>query len=226
LSDDATSTRNLVLWPAVITLAVTLLRLTGELLHWSPTLFNPAAGGGGSLIGISWLPPVFGIWFAIQLVRMGRGPASGKNAVLRAFLGLAATAAFIFACVKLGFLGQGNFSFLGLVLFTVAIALGAAIAWSGWPALGRTMLAYAFAARIPVAVLMLIAMAANWGTHYDVVPPSFKDTSVLSKWFMFGAIPQLTTWIAFTVLTGGLTGAITGAIRSRRPAPVRATVTA
>ena len=65
------SIRKLVFWPAVITLAMTLLRLTGELLHWSPTLFNPAAGGGGALVGISWLPPVFGILFAIQLVRVG-----------------------------------------------------------------------------------------------------------------------------------------------------------
>ena len=28
-----------VLWPAALTLAVTILRLTGELRDWSPTLF-------------------------------------------------------------------------------------------------------------------------------------------------------------------------------------------
>ncbi len=42
------SIKKLILVPALITLAVTLLRLTGELMHWSKALFNPAAGGGGA----------------------------------------------------------------------------------------------------------------------------------------------------------------------------------
>jgi hypothetical protein len=33
--------RSLILVPAIITLAVTLLRLGGELLRWSPTFFWP-----------------------------------------------------------------------------------------------------------------------------------------------------------------------------------------
>ena len=56
------SIKKLILVPALITLAVTLLRLTGELMHWSKALFNPAAGGGGALVGIAWLVPVFGIY--------------------------------------------------------------------------------------------------------------------------------------------------------------------
>jgi hypothetical protein len=81
MSLDSTSIRRLVFWPAVVTLAITLLRLTGELLHWSPTLFNPAPGGGGALVGISWLPPVFGVLFAIQPARAGYGPRSGGRAI-------------------------------------------------------------------------------------------------------------------------------------------------
>jgi len=34
----------LILVPAIITLAVTLLRLFGELSKWSATYFNPTAG--------------------------------------------------------------------------------------------------------------------------------------------------------------------------------------
>jgi len=67
-------TRKLILVPALITLAVTLLRLTGELLHWSKTLFNPEAGGGGALVGITWLAPVFGAYFGFKLARAGLGP--------------------------------------------------------------------------------------------------------------------------------------------------------
>ena len=221
---EAIPVRKLIFWPAVVTLAVTLLRLTGELLNWSPSLFSRAAGGGGSPIGITWLPPVFGVLFAIQLVRAGFGPVSGGRAVGRALLGLVATAAVIGGAIALGVMGDGKFDMMGLVLFTSAIAIGAAVAWSGWPALGRTLLAYAFAARIPVAMLMLVAMLGNWGTHYDVPPPGFPEMGVLAKWFMIGAIPQLTTWIAFTLLTGALTGSVAGAIVSRRPAPVRGAV--
>ncbi len=225
MSIDATSVRKLVFWPAVVTLAITLLRLTGELLHWSPTLFNPAAGGGGALVGISWLPPLFGILFAVQLVRAGHGPVGGGRAIGRALLGLVATVAVVMGASALGFIGQGQFSLLGLVLFTLAIAIGAVVAWSGWPALGRTLLVYAFAARVPVALVMLVAMLGNWGTHYDVAPPGFPEMGVFSKWLFIGALPQLTTWIAFTVLTGALTGSITGAIVSRRRAPAPAAVT-
>ena len=219
MSVDSASTRKLVFWPAVVTLAVTLLRLTGELLHWSPSLFNPAPGGGGALVGISWLPPVFGILFAIQLARAGHGPRSGGRAIGMALLGLVAGAAVIAGAFALKVMKPGGFSLLALVLFTSAIAIGAAIAWSGWPALGRTLLTYAFAARVPVALLMLVAMLGNWGTHYDVVPPGFPEMGVFSKWVMIGALPQLTTWIAFTVLSGALFGSIAGAVASRRPSP-------
>lgn len=222
MSVDAISTRKLVFWPAVVTLAVTLLRVTGELLHWSPSLFNPAPGGGGALVGISWLPPVFGILFAIQLARAGHGPRSGGRAIGMALLGLVAGAAFVAGSKALKLMQPGKFSLLSLVLVTSAIAIGAAIAWSGWPALGRTLLAYAFAARIPVALLMLVAMLGNWGTHYDVVPPGFPEMGVFSKWILIGALPQLTIWIAFTVLSGALFGSIAGAIASRRPVSPRA----
>jgi hypothetical protein len=205
----------MVMWPAVITFAITMIRLGGELLNWSPALFNRQAGGGGALVGISWLPPVFGVLFAIQLVRLGFGPASGGRAVGRALLGVVTTAAIIGTGVALKILGDQQFSFAGLMVFTGALAAGAAVAWSGWPALGRTMLAYAFAARIPVAAVMLLAMILDWGTHYDVAPPGFPEMGVLQKWLFIGALPQFTTWIAITILMGMLFGAVTGAVKMR-----------
>ena len=51
-----------------------------------------------------------------------------------------------------------------------------------------TLLAYAFAARVPVALVMLVAMLGNWGTHYDVAPPGFPEMGVFSKWLMIGAL--------------------------------------
>ena len=219
MSVDTVSIRKLVFWPAMVTLAVTLLRLTGERLHWSPAFFNSAAGGGGALVGISWLPPVFGILFAIRLAREGHGPRSGGRAVGMAVLGVAATAAVIAGGSALGVIRPGGFSLLALVVFTTAIAVGAAVAWRGWPVLGQVLLAYAFAARVPVALLMLVAMLGDWGTHYDVAPPGFPAMGVFSKWILIGALPQLTTWIAVTVLLGALFGSIAGAVASRRHAP-------
>ena len=45
---EAVPVRQLILVPSVITLAVTLLRLVGELQNWSPRLFNKEPGGGGA----------------------------------------------------------------------------------------------------------------------------------------------------------------------------------
>jgi hypothetical protein len=211
----------LVIWPGVITLAITLLRLGGELLNWSPTLFNRAAGGGGAAIGISWLPPVFGVLFAIQLVRLGFGPASAKKAIGLAVGGVVAMVATMAVGGALGIVKEGEFSIGSLVFFTVAAAVGAAISYAGWPALGKTLLAYAVVARVPVAIVMLIAMIGDWKTHYDVLPPNFPrpDIGLLEKWLLIGAFPQFTVWIAITVLFGALFGAVAGSIASRRAAP-------
>lgn len=59
--------RKLIGIPAVITLAVTLLRLVGELMNLPDWLANKEPGGPGALIGIAWLAPVFGVYFATKL---------------------------------------------------------------------------------------------------------------------------------------------------------------
>jgi len=209
-------TRKLILVPALITLGVTLLRLTGELLHWSPALFNPAPGGGGAIVGIAWLIPVFGIYFGLKLARAGLAAPTGR-AIGLALLGLLIMPIGGFAAVGLG-VPQQSLRLLGV--FVVLSIIGAAIAYRGWPALGRVLLAYGLAARIPVALVMLAAMLGNWGTHYDVAPPDFPAMSPIAKWVIIGLLPQLTIWIWFTIAGGALVGAIAAAVtaRARRPA--------
>src|SRR4249920_99051 len=75
------SIRRLIAVPAVITFAVTLLRLVGELQRWSPKFFSREAGGGLAIIGIVWLVPIFGIYFAIRLSQAGHGPTSRGRAI-------------------------------------------------------------------------------------------------------------------------------------------------
>lgn len=212
------SMKKLILVPSVITLAVTLLRLTGELMHWSPRLFSTAAGGGGALVGIAWLVPVFGAYFGWKLARAGQSPAGKGSAIGYAMLGFAVMPVLGFLATKLGLSPQG-FAIFGV--FVVLSIVGACLAYRGWPALGRTLLAYAVAARIPVVLVMLFAILGNWGTHYDVAPPDFPAMSPIAKWLAIGVLPQLTIWIWFTMAAGAICGTIAAAVAGRS-GPARA----
>src|SRR3989442_15839150 len=88
---------SLILTPALITLAVTVLRLIGELQHWSPKFFSREAGGAGAIVGIVWLVPIFGIYFAIRVNQAGQGPTSRGRAIgfALAALGVGVVLSFI-----------------------------------------------------------------------------------------------------------------------------------
>jgi hypothetical protein len=211
---DATAVRHgrLILIPAVITLAVTLLRLTGELLEWSSALFNRDAGGGGAIVGIVWLVPIFGTYFALTLARAGERP--GK--MLRA-LGLVLLALVLMPVV--GFVvtaaGVDPLGLAVLVIFAVAAVGAVLLTFSAWPALTRVLVVYGLAARIPVAIIMLLAILGSWGTHYDAPPEGFPEMAPLALWFWVGLIPQMLIWIAFTVVVGALFGLAAVAIVHR-----------
>jgi hypothetical protein len=216
---NAAAIKKLIVVPAAVTLAVTLVRLLGELMHWSKTLFNPEAGGGGAIVGIAWLVPIFGVYFALKLAASGERPPAMGPAIGYSLLGLALLPVMGFAATKLGAAPQ-SFSVFGV--FVVASLAGAFLAFRGWAGLGRTLLAYGLAARIPVALVMLFAMLGNWGTHYDVAPPGFPEMSPISKWLLIGLLPQLTIWIWFTMTVGALFGAIAVAIKGRAALPATA----
>jgi hypothetical protein len=211
-SSGRVSIGRLILVPAVISLAVTLIRLIGELQHWPARWFNPVAGGGLAPIGISWLVLIFGIYFALKLARAGEGPASNGRAVVFALIGTV----LMFAG---GFIGFGpQLDFPGkLIVGLLIIVASAAIQFSGWSSLAKTLLAYGYAARIPVAILMFFAIRGQWGTHYDVLPPGFPpDAGFWSTYFLIGFLPQMVLWVAFTINIGALFGSIANAIANRR----------
>ena len=153
----------LILVPALITLAITLLRLCAEFMNLPAWLANKGPGGAGALIGISWLPPIFGIYFALKLIG-----APGKL----------------------------------------------------WKNLFKTLFLYGLAARIPVIIIMGLAIYGNWGTHYDAFPPgSFANATATVKFLLGGVVVQLVWWVGiWTVGSGMLTGLIASSIRSRRSA--------
>jgi hypothetical protein len=213
ISHSRPTTAQLILIPSLITLAVTVLRLVGELLHWSPAFFNREAGGPGSIIGITWLAPIFGIYFALKLSNAGDGPARAGRAILYGLLGIVAvvSVSILAYILQVGYYGQ-------LVAFCVAFGAAAAIQYPAWPKLFSTLLAYAYAARIPVVILMFLAMRGNWGTHYDAVQPESPAAmhSLWPEYFWLGFLPQMIAWVGFTIWSGSLFGSIATVVVHRR----------
>jgi hypothetical protein len=202
--------KNLILVPAAITLGITILRLVGELNEWSPILFGREAGGGFSIIGISWLPLIFGPYFAAKLMKMGHGPTSAGK-----LIGFSCLALVVYVGIStVTFLVTPNFA-ATVVAFIIGAIIAVWIVSKTWPALFKTLLAYAFAARIPVAILMIFAIFGQWGTHYDAPAPGQPEMGPFATWVMIGLLPQMTTWIAFTVIIGSLFGGITAALTKK-----------
>jgi hypothetical protein len=219
ISDSKLTISKLILIPGVITLAVTLLRLIGELQRWSPALFNREAGGPGSIIGITWLAPIFGIYFALRLSKAGAGPERTGRAILHGLLGIVVIVllSILAYILRIGY-------YMQMVAFCVVFAVAAAIQYPVWPSLFKTLLAYGYAARIPVVILMFFAMRGNWGTHYDAVPPE-SPAAMFSLWpeyFWLAVLPQMIAWIGFTIWAGSLFGSIATAIVHRRRSVARA----
>lgn len=213
ISDSKLTISNLILIPSVITLAVTLLRLIGELRHWSPLFFNRDAGGPGSLIGITWLAPVFGIYFALKLSKAGAGPERAGRAILHGLLGIVVIVllSILAYILRIGY-------YMQMVTFCVVFAVAAVIQYPVWPSLFKTLLAYGYAARIPVVILMFFAMRGNWGTHYDAVTPESPAAmhSLGPAYFWLAILPQMIAWVGFTIWSGSLFGSIATAIVHRR----------
>jgi hypothetical protein len=209
--------------PALITLGITILRLVGELEHWPKPWFNTAAGGGGAIVGISWLPIIFGPYFALKLAGAGDGPSSIGKAIGFAFLGVMVfiLGSFLFTAT---FSHPSILTLLGLAIMLIA----ALVPGIGWRSFGRALFAYALAARIPVLIVMLLAMLGNggqgWGTHYDAIAPMFASASFAKKFLYEALVPQMTMWMGWTVVLGAILGVTVAAVARRgkqvAPAPI------
>jgi len=218
-SDSPLNIRGLILWPAVITLGITLLRLGGELAHWSPLFFNAQAGGGSAIVGISWLPFILGPYFAVKLTQSGHGTSAIWKTCGLAVVG------FVLMVVGMSLMFAPKIHFPGkLVVGLLLIVLGPTLVTITWPALFKTLVVYGYAARIPVAIVMFFALRGHWGTHYDALPPNMHlPASFLGTYLEIAALPQMVMWIAFTVLVGTILGTIVAglALRGRAASPAQ-----
>ncbi len=213
-TSEPASIPHLIFIPALISLFISVLRVVGELMRWSPQWFSTETSGvvpsgSGWLIGITWLPFPFGVYFAWKLVRAGHGPPSAAKSVGYALAGIA-----LFTGVNLFVLPRLSVPFPQILIQIWLLMMAAAIIQLlGWPELFKTMLAYGLMARAPVIIVMFLAMQGDWGTHYDYVgmPEQFQ-MSLWPKFFWLAFFPQLLFWVGYTILAGALTGGIAAAI--------------
>ena len=220
MEQQRSSVFSLILVPAIITLAVTILRAVGELQQWSETFFSRSAGGGGAIVGIVWLAFIFAIYFAVKLTSRGEVFQSTGKAIGINILALVLLVGGSYLMV-----GGGDFKFspmmaAGLLVLVISLI----VMRFAWPAYWNVMLAYALAARIPVIVVYFLAIRGNWGTHYDALPQGTTDATFggwMPKFMILGLVPQLLFWIPVTVVVCGLLGVITAAVRKRGAAPAQ-----
>src|SRR5262245_35684966 len=202
--------RRALLAMSALTLAITMLRVVGEVNRWNPTLFAREAGGGGGLVGIGWLMPVCGFWFARSLGSNGDAPLDRKRALGIGAIGLlGVVASFVLGRFVLP-VTIGTFVFV-----LVALAACATAAFAAWPALARVLFVYALLARVPTVAITVVAVANDWGTHYEKPAPGSPPMAEVARTVVLCAA-QLGIWIPLTLLTGGFVGAL--AVRTSRPA--------
>jgi len=219
-SNGSPSTARLIFVPVLVSVVITLLRLTGELLAWSESWYNPEAGGFGAIVGITWLAPLFGVYFALHFHRRGEVPANWGKAIVLAFLGII----LLFGGGILQAPLYMRSIWLSLMFIWTIGALAAGMQYSSWPTLFKTLLAYGLASRIPVVVIMFLAMWGQWGTHYDAAPAGFPEMGWLLKFAWLGFLPQLLFWVSFTIVTGMFFGIIAAALANRHKSSVTAAV--
>jgi hypothetical protein len=204
-----------ILVPALVTLAVTVLRLSGELLGLGPPLFGTQAGGGGALVGIGWLIPLFGGVFAWRLQRAGLGPARPVSALATMLVGLGLVAvAFVVARLVM------RPTPWAMAVGAAGSVLAGLCAFHAWRELGRLLFAYAIAARAPVMALAFADVFLQLGTHYGKLAPGAAELAPLPRALVL-CLAQAVFWIPLTLLGGGLAGLLVTALGRRRV--VRAT---
>jgi hypothetical protein len=160
-------------------------------------------------VGIVWLIPVFGVLFALRLAADGQGPPSLAKGFGWTVLAVAVNFALAFA----SFMMFPKSPAAQLAVFGVGSWIAIALARSAWPALWRVLLAYGLAARIPVVVIMFLAIFLGWDSHYAKPRPDFPP---MGPWGLFAwtaLLPQMSLWIYLTVVGGILFGAIAAGVR-------------
>ena len=190
----------LIAAPSLIAISVTAVRAFGEVHHWPSPIVNPAVCGR-AILGVVWLVPIFGVYFALRLSPTTAGLRSVGRPTIFAIgsllLKLAGT--FIMERPGVGYIARVSTNF---ALTAVALGLQAA----AWPQLFKVLLTYGYASRIPIAVVEFLAMRGHWGTHYDALDPGFPQIGFWQTYTRVNLVPNIFFMEAYTAVVGGLLG--------------------
>lgn len=198
------SATRIILIPSLIAIGVTLARLTGELRHWPRPLVNSDVCGK-AILGVIWLVPVFGIYFAMKLWR-SRQPPRLKLAIALAIAGLLLKLVGTYIMERRG-------PYLPRVSLNFGVTLaGMLLQFLAWPELSKILLAYGYLSRIPVAVVQFLAMRGDWGTHYDALDPGFPKIGFWPTYLRVAFVPNIFFMEAYTVIVGVLVGCVACAL--------------
>jgi len=202
-------------------LVVTILRLVGELQGWNDSWFSNVAPSGGfkpGFMGLVWLIPIFGFWFGLRLRRATGEPPKVGKAALRFLIGAAILIGGFFGLTAAGLIvmpdatNPGEPKGLG---YSLALAgLAAIVMCTAWWRLAKTLIVYAFLARIPVVAVTYLALRNGWETHYTRLPVGTTLPEGVDS-FTFLATPQMTFWIVSTLMLGGLFGCLGAVVAGR-----------
>ena len=191
---------HLIVVPALIAVAVTALRAFGEVHHWPEPIVNSAVCGK-AILGVVWLVPIFGVYFAVRLFRARSQPKFLVRAVILAIASVLLKLGGTFVMERPGL---GYITRVSLNLAVTALALG--LQAFAWPDLFKTLLLYGYASRVPIAVVGFLAMRGHWGTHYDALDPGFPQIGFWPTYIRVSLIPNIFFMEAYTVIVGGLLG--------------------
>lgn len=203
------NTFRLILWPTLITAAVSTARLIAEVQGIVP----PQSGGALNPLGISWLAIVFGAWFGFRLRRNGSHPRVPRAALwgILAFVALAGSIVWQFAPLRDLPANEETFAQVRTAVVTlIAIAGTLAIAmFVVWPRLAWTMLCYAIPARLLVIGFTWLAKQQQWDTHYTKFGPSGIERDMHDT-VVGASIAQGGFWVSYTIIAGFLIGGFFG----------------
>jgi len=191
------STFRIVLWPAAIAIAVTVLRAVGELNRWPKPLVN-SAPCGKAILGVTWLVPLVGAYFVFKLARAHERPTQLRFTFVAALVG---------ACLEARW---------HLPFGVRQVQLRDSHHWrlrfdggrhgpSGIDLASFVLLAYGYASRIPVAIVQWLALRGHWGTHYDALG-NFPPIGFWPTYIRVSLVPNIFFMEAYTVIVGALVG--------------------
>lgn len=195
-------------------LGIVALRLLGEFKGWGAPWVGERgrdAGGGGALLGITWLMPIAGVLLGWRLRKRGEHPRKPRRAALLALIGLGLL--LLGAWVGVGWITLQED---GVFALMIGATLGGSVAFVGWPALCRQLLVYGFAVRMPIILLTFVAVHLGWGTHLEKPHPDIPLMPPLRRAIGL-SLAQAFFWVPATVIFGALAGAVVAMLPGKRP---------